>query len=179
MSDDAERQTGAISDEERQAIATIKERVSELCRRAASLRSTPFLPSPDAPPGQWDTALHTVRDHLDRIEEIYVDVLSLKSGVKLRWQALDAAAEDAWDRKADAAVTSGRRQQYQGSEERYAVWRVQTWQERRDARDAKQLYDFVADAAQRIEIGYRGLIGTRQYLISHIKYLQWESVLER
>lgn len=156
----------------------IRAQVTAWLTELAELRSYK-RPQHEAPPADVHAALILVRGRLDRMEAIAASLASARSAAQSRARALQEAASDAWDALADKEAKSGTRREWEGKEERYARWRVATFDQIRAARQAVLLADFMTDADVRASRALRGLQQVRDELRDTLRYLPWESSLER
>lgn len=158
-------------------LAAIRAQCNTWLAEAFRLRQVPN-PSDTAPPAAVHRALVQARAHLDTLETYLSTALAFKAVTATNARRQEEAAEDAWDAKAGETRRQMRRE-FEGAQERYAYWRLDTREQRKAARQARAAADIAADAAERIRLAYRGLDGLRSDLGYRLRYLQWESALER
>lgn len=156
----------------------IRDQVAAWLRELAELRQYE-RPLHEAAPAEVHSALIQVRGRLDRMESIAGSLASARSAAQSRARVLQDVAGDAWDALADQESRSGARREWEGKEERYGRWRVATFDQIRAARQAVLLADLLADADARAARMLRGLQQVREELLATLRYLPWESALER
>lgn len=130
-------------------------------------------------PPQAREKLQKLRGNLDRVEQLVTEVTALKMGAVALQKEKEETAQDAWDKLADSHGKSPVRRDFEGTEERYARWRVATFDLLREARQSRNLTEFAAQTDMRVRNMQRGLREVREELLAFIKELQWESVMER
>ena len=160
------------------AVQLIKDQCTAWLEEAAQLRALK-TPGDGAAPVSVHAALVAARGRLDRLETLLSMAIALKSGAAIRARELAELAEDAWDEKAQTAQRRGIQREFEGAQERYALWRLATKDERKAARTARSVADIAEDTELRIRRAYYGLDGVRQDMLHRLKYLAWESTLER
>lgn len=161
------------------SAGTIKEQGQAWLNEALELRAV-AVPPPTAHHTVVHERLVEARGNLDRLETLLSLAIMTKTANVARARMLAEAADDAWDSHAEAAQRSRRRADFEGAQERYALWRLATAPERKEARNAQLLADFTADVERRIRLAYYGLDGARQDLLARLtKYLPWENSMER
>lgn len=168
-----EQPAEALSD----PIAAIREQCNSWLASAFQLRQVRNPPD-TAAPAAVHQALVQARAQLDTLETVLSTALAFKAVTATNARQQEDIAEDAWDDKAGEGRRQMRRE-FEGAQERYAWWRLDTRDQRRAARQARAAADVAADTAERIRIAYRGLDGLRADLNARLKYLQWESMMER
>jgi hypothetical protein len=138
-------------------------------------------PAADAAPPQIADALTVVRGLLDRMEEIYSRLTgmhgSARRSARQLSQALDDAADPVYCRLRDEAARRGGN--YSTGRERAADVNLETLEQRRAHRQAEILEDVSGEILERARLAYRGADGARQDLNTRLRFLQWESNLER
>jgi hypothetical protein len=143
------------------------------------LRVHKAWPGPDAIPDRIKDTLVSVRGVLDNVETIYGQVMAVRNATAMRARAAELAAEDAWDRQAEAEQHSHRqRPDYQGSRERYAYWNIAIRAERQAAREARELADYVRGVYDQVKLAYDGINETRRDLAARLTHLRWERSIE-
>jgi hypothetical protein len=142
------------------------------------LRYNAPWPAASASPTQVKNALVEVRSQLDRLEVVYSAAMGLRGATAAQAKALEQAADDAWDDKANAERRAARRE-YEGPRERYAYWELDIRPHRHRAREARALADFARETCDRVELAYRGLDGLRRDLVGRLTHLRWESNMEQ
>lgn len=138
------------------------------------------FPPAGAPAGRVYEALVTTRAALDQTEEILRNAVGYRGGVR-RW-AQDAEFEEAdeFDRRSAAQRRSGREAgNYTTGREREADIRLQMLPQVRENRARTRLRDECEELLEAIRIAHRGIDGARQDLVAVLRYLQFESHLER
>lgn len=159
-------------------LSTINAITADLLNKAAGLRIVPQPYERSLPHVVHDT-LVKVRANLDSLEGVLSQAMDLKVAAEIDARRQEQAAEDAWDDKADSARRQGLRDQYEGAQERYATWRLQTRKERAVARHAREVADIAAACEAQVRLAYRGLDATRLDLHQRLRALAFESTLER
>jgi hypothetical protein len=137
------------------------------------------VPDTNAAPSEVHEAIQVLRGNLDRLEGILADVTALKIANRAAQRAREEEAQDAWDKQADIESRAAVRREFEGAEERYARWRLSTLPQLQAVRQARVLAEFSAQTEARVAIMFRGLRDVREELLVRLKYLQWESAMER
>lgn len=156
----------------------LRRQCEEWLATARDLRYNAPWPRSSATPSQVSEALVEARASLDRLEVVYSAVIGLRSATATQARVLEQAADDAWDDRANAERRTARRE-YEGPRERYAYWELDIRPQRRRARDARDLADYVKAACDRVELAYRGLDGLRRDLAARLTHLRWETSMEQ
>lgn len=137
-----------------------------------------FVPPPVvAGPDELAERLQDARARLDRLESLLVMAMTLKDALAVSARKLEQAADDAWDDEARA--TSPRPREFEGAQERYAIWRFKVRRQRDAARVLREAADWAASCERRIERMYRGLDGSRLDLHRRLGAIAYERHLER
>lgn len=158
--------------------AAVRGQCDQWVQLAMALRFSPDRwPGAQASPSDVKDALVDVRSRLDQMENLLVSVMALRSGSAAGAREAEQRAEDAWDRQAEAERHRPR-PEYQGSRERYAYWNLAIRAERANAREARDLADYVRGIHDVIRVAYDGLNETRRDLVSRLTHFRWESNLE-
>lgn len=138
----------------------------------------PFeVPDAAAQPPEIREALTVVRGCLDRLEEIYGQVMALASAARISAREKTATADDAFDR----AISDRAKQapDYQAARERLAEASLDTFELRRAARTAQKAADLATGTEKQIQLRYYGLRGLRDSLAERLRGFSWESNLDR
>lgn len=135
-------------------------------------------PNAQASPAQVANALVDVRARLDSVEVILGSVMSTRSATAMQARELEQAADDAWDRQAEAERRRPR-PEWQGAKERYAYWNLAIRTERQRAREARALADLLRDTYDRVRLSYDGLNDTRRDLTTRLTHARWEIHMEQ
>jgi hypothetical protein len=170
----------AEADELADPAAALRAQCDEWIQAAQQIRYHPEFrwPGTQASPGDVKDALVHVRARLDSLESVLSAVMMLKAGSAGAARDAERAADDAWNRQAEAERHRVR-PEYQGSRERYAYWELAIRAERARAREARDLADYVRGAFDVIKLAYDGLNETRRDLASRLTHLRWETHLEQ
>lgn len=131
-----------------------------LLEQASGLRGFP-LPDESAALPAVHRALVEVRARLDQLETVHGQALTLKAAAEAAALGEERAEQDAWDDEAERYQKRGLRQDYEGAQERYAVFRIRTRDVRARARAARDIADLAAFTERRISAMHRGLDGAR------------------
>lgn len=145
---------------------------------AARLRNFKRPPSGSAPHVVHESLIQ-LRAVLDEFEPVLMNVTILKMGAVVQQKELEEAAQDAWDKLADAERTRPVKRDFEGAEERYARWRLASIEQLRDARQARRRAEFAAQVEFSVRTMYWGLMNIREELLGSLRELQWESTMER
>jgi hypothetical protein len=135
------------------------------------------VPKPDAPPPEVYAALLTVRGNLDRVEAILSQAMTVRSGAELSARELADRAGDKLDERIKARAARAR--DYESARERLAEASLDALQERQAARSAQKIADMAASVEARVRLAHRGLDSLRSDLQTALRYLPWESSLDR
>lgn len=161
------------------ASAMVRAQCEGWLQQAFALRFDPDRwPPSSAPPNDVKDALVQVRASLDQLETLLANVMMLKAGSAAGATQAENAADDAWDRQAEAERHRPR-PEYQGSRERYAYWNLAIRAERARARDARDLANYVRGAADVIKLVHDGLNETRRDLAARLTHARWEIHMEQ
>lgn len=161
--------------------AVVRQQCGQWVQAAQELRFTDLqiiFPSAEASPHAVNAALVTVRTRLDQVEAILSAALTLKHGTAEQAKKLEQAADDAWDRQAQAERNRPR-PEFQGSKERYAYWNLAVRGERTRAREARELADYARGVYDLIRLAYDGLNETRRDLAARLTHARWEIHMEQ
>lgn len=156
----------------------VRGRLTALVRQAYELRSFKRPPA-DAAPAVVHEALVRLRTDLDVLENCMIQVSLIRQATESEQKAAEEEAQDAWDRQADAEYRRGVRRDFEGAEERYARWRLATFEQQRVARQSRARADLARQSEIAVRTVYRGMNGIREELLASLRYLQWESAMER
>ncbi len=165
-----------MSDQE--AEAQIRAQVAEWLKETAELRAFQ-RPGHEAAPPEVHEALLQARSRLDRMEEICGNLSAVKAGALAKTRVLQEQAQDAWDKLADSHSRQAGVREWEGKEERYARWRLATFDQVRSARQAQLFADFATQADTQAHRAFRGLSAVREELLASLRYLPWLSSLEQ
>lgn len=157
--------------------AVLRGKLAGWAKESAELRKF-SRPPHEATMDQVHAAVVDARARLDRLEEIRTATGAVKRATMGGQLAAEERARDAWDACADRDKHTQVRD-YEGAEERYARWRLATIELIRAARIARTLAEQAAQVADDVTTRYFGLQGTQREMLESLKYLQWESHLER
>jgi hypothetical protein len=157
-------------------LETVRDQCQGLLSEAAEMRA--FEP-PVRGAGADELAdrLQRARAQLDRMESLLVMAMTLRDALVVEARRLEQAADDAWDD--EARKNRGRAGEYEGAQERYAVWRFKCRTLREAARTIREAADWAASAERRIDRMYRGLDSSRLDLHKRIGAMAYETHLER
>lgn len=161
-----------------EGLETVIAVTGQLLGTAGHLRAF-TAPGIDAIPHKVHSALVDARARLDQLEGILGQAMDLKHAAGMEARRLEQAEQDAWDEKADNARKRGLRQDFEGAQERYATWRLQTRDERLAARHARAVADLCDICEAKVRLAHRGLDNARQDLHARLRALAFESTLER
>lgn len=150
----------------------------QLLGTAAHLRAF-AAPGIDAIPHRVHSALVDARARLDQLESVLGQAMDLKHASGMEALRLEQIEQDAWDERAEHYRKRGLRQDFEGAQERYATFRLQTRDERTAARHARAVADLCAICEAKVRLAYRGLDNARQDLHARLRALAFESTLER
>jgi hypothetical protein len=159
----------------------VRGRTGEMLEEVTRLRreASHALPEFGSPPASYAEAIIELRGILDRLEEIHSDAISLSGGTRRQAAELGAIAQDAWDQASAAPERPRAGREYESGAERAARWNLSTHAQRAAARRASHAAGIAADAEKRIRLAHAGAEGMRQELIPVLRFLQWETTIER
>jgi len=159
-----------------QQLEVVRKQCQELLTEAVEMRV--FIP-PDSVAGAdgLQEGLQHARSRLDRLESLLIMAMTLRDALNVQARKAEQAADDAWDDEANR--NRHRAGEYEGAQERYAVWRLKTRRLRNVARTLREAADWAASAERRIERMYRGLDSSRLDLHKRLGALAYETHLER
>lgn len=156
--------------------------IRTLCRgwlnSAIHLRRIP-LPHSDAPPEVYHRARMNARAQLDSLEEILGQAITLRGELRIEVGRLDDIVRDEWDNEAVRRVGAGRNAEFSSAPERAAFCNLHVRVQRNEYRAAKALLDEVSTTVDRLWLKFNGLRGTKGDMADELKYLTFESHLER
>lgn len=135
-------------------------------------------PVESATPPQLHTALVRIRGQLDRLEVIWITAIMDRDRVQAQARHLEQVADDAWDDQATKRPSPASRREFEGAQERYAVWRLKVRSQREAARVARDCADVLASAERSIQAMYRGLDSSRLDLHRRLSALAFISSME-
>jgi chromosome segregation ATPase len=161
------------------AEKTIRETCASMLARASQERKF-TRPHSGASPGEVHEAMLEVRTRLDSLEEMRATLLGLAAGARAEVRQAEAEVQDAWDKLADSQ--DGRQSisgEFLGKEERYARWNIRVLPLRRELRRLQRVADLVAATEAQVSTYYFGLRDLQGELKATMRYLEFESVLER
>ncbi len=120
-----------------------------------------------------------VRQRLDRIEELYLKAIQVRSAVVRKSSASKAIAEEAWAAEISNARKSSVRRgdEFTGPRERYADADLATLELKRAARRDADLLTTAQDSAEALRTMLRGLDGLRQDHQTWLRTLNFQTVL--
>lgn len=158
----------------------IKETLINLTQEAVKLRFALAFPDSSASPNEVLISLIDSRRRADRIEGIYIQVLSVRGKLARRSSAVSAIAEEAWvialtDVKGSAVA---RVDSFSAPRERYADADLATFSEKRASRQATDLLSAAEEASDIVRTALKGLNDTINDLKVWIRSLQFQSHLE-
>lgn len=136
-------------------------------------------PGIDGTPHQVHSALIDARARLDQLETVLAQAMDLKQESVMEAVQREQIAQDAWDETADKARKLGYRDQYEGAQEKYATWRLQTREQWKAARYARQVADVATACEAKVRMYHRGLDNSRQDLHKRLSALAFEHSLDR
>jgi len=150
----------------------------DLVTRMAPLRDI-VRPPADAPPHEVYGVLVDVRARLDLAETLLTESQRFRIGSRSRAAMRKGEADDAYTEAMAKLAQQAVRRQYEGVEDRRAQANFQTLPLRRKARTAQRVADIADDCYERVRTLYFSLRDLRQELLDSLRYLEWESHLER
>jgi hypothetical protein len=138
------------------------------------------LPQRDAHASRFYEALHYVRAAQDRMEELLGNAITMRGGAR-RWaRSYTDAAEDAFDARSAALRSTGRGQgDYSTGRERQADVNLQILGSLQTARAAQRMFDEAEEILERLRLAHRGIDTVRQDLNAMLRYLNWDTHMER
>lgn len=159
----------------------VEKKLAELLTEALSLRTASSIPYSEASPQVVLNSLLDNRQRVDRLEEIYLQVVQIRARLSRRTSAIKAEADDAWTEALMALKSQGarNRDQYEGPRERYAEADLATLTLKRKARKAEELLDVAEEADEVIKTALRGLNEVIQDHRIWLRSLQFQTYLEK
>jgi hypothetical protein len=150
----------------------------ELVEKIGMLRAV-GLPPADADPTAVHAALLDVRARLDLAEPLRAEMIRRRRMAARVAARRGEEADDAYD--AALVKTSGQamRREYESVRDREVVARTQGSPARRAARQAEAALAVVKEAEELVNLAYFGLLNVREELLARLRYLPWETNLER
>ena len=136
-------------------------------------------PAHGAPGEDVHQALIQVRGNLDQMEELLAQLMDLGTSAKIVAAEQEDLRQEAWDEQATAPAKPGSGAEYQGKEERYARWNLDTIRQARAARQARRVSDFITGIEKQVRVFYYGMTGLQDELKATLRYLPWEDNLSR
>jgi hypothetical protein len=149
-----------------------------LASQMAELRQF-HRPPAGAPPVEVYEALIDVRGRLDQAEELLTESARFKAGMRSRARKLDGDADDAFASVMARLGKQSMRREFEGVQDRVSQARLETLEQRRQARIAMRIADIAEDCYDRVRTMYFSLRDVRGELVESLRYLEWESHLER
>lgn len=143
------------------------------------LRMGAVLPGAYASTQDLLDSLLDVRQRVDRVEEIFGNVLRLRASSARKHAAVRIQVDDAWDEAAVRQRSSSVRDEYSSAKERTAATNLEVLDLRRLERTADGDTRRCDEAVEFVRLRYRGLTDVRQDLLTIIKARQFESSLDR
>jgi hypothetical protein len=139
------------------------------------------FPADGAQPPDVADALVTVRGWLDRMESIHGTCIGLHGAAKRHSRTAAQAADDSYDVVAVRLRDAARRRDssYSTGRERQADVNLEILEQLRQQRHAQRVEDAMYEMLERVRLAYRGADAVRQDLNGRLRYLSWESHLER
>jgi hypothetical protein len=135
-------------------------------------------PASAAPPEVYDATLE-VRGRLDRLSEIHREVIRYSGGLKAIARERAAEAQTAVDEKIRDMQKRVRRLEYEGTQERYSIARLDTLSVQQAAVRAQGVADMVATVERQVSEMYFGLRDLARELDHALKYLEWLELTAR
>lgn len=126
------------------------------------------------------TALRELRGRLDQAEVLLAETARNRRQAKRLARLAAAEYDDKFDAEMDRLAKAAMRLEYQSVHDRLAMARVHASPERRTARAAERLADFVEETEEYARSGYFAMRDIRAELLATLQhYLPWEASLER
>lgn len=166
--------TATATDPEAVAQATC----DDLVVRMAPLRDIQ-RPAAEASANEVYVVLVDVRARLDLAETVLLEVTRFRSGSRSKAAQRKGEADDAYTEAMAKLAQQAVRRQYEGVEDRRAQANLQTLEVRRRARTAQRVADIADDCYERVRTLYFSLRDLRQELLDSLRYLEWETSMER
>jgi hypothetical protein len=174
---------GGSADQLDDPHAVIRQQCADWVQAAQLLRFADkheIWPGSEASAHEVAAALTRARSRLDQVESFLASAIALKAGTAEQAKKHEQAADDAWDDQADAERRSrAPRPEWQGAKERYAYWSLAIRDQRRRARQSRELADHVRCTYDLIKLAYDGLNETRRDLASRLSHFRWETHMEQ
>jgi hypothetical protein len=162
--------------------AGASELIAEQCQKwlaeAEELRDYTRPPASAQPHEVFDATLE-VRGRLDRLSEIHREVIRYGGSLRTRARERASEAQTAVDEKIRDMQRRVRRPEYEGTQERYSVARLETMTVQRNAERVQRAADMVATAERQVAEMYFGLRDVARELDHTLKYLEWLELTER
>jgi hypothetical protein len=157
---------------------TVRALCVDRLREMARLRDF-RVPPPDANPDEVHDASRELRGRLDAAEVIIKELARSKRRARRMLRAATATYDDVYDAEMARLARAAVRLEYQSVHDRTAMARVTASPQRRAARAAERLADYVEQAEEEARSSYFGLRDIREELLTTLRsYLPWLSSLE-
>jgi len=159
----------------------VRETLASLAQEAVKLRFSGSFPDSSASPKDVLNYLIDARQRADRVEGIYVQLLSVRGKLARKAGAVNAIAEEAWMTALTTVKGStvvSRTDSFTAPRERYADADLATLTEKRAARQATDLLSVADEASDIVKTALRGLNDTINDLKVWIRSLQFQSHIE-
>lgn len=159
----------------------VRDTLHNLSQEAIKLRFMGSFPDSSASPGQILHYLIDSRQRADRVEGIYVKLLSIRGELARRSSAVNAMADEAWVTALTSvkrSTVSVREDSFSAPRERYADADLATLTEKRAARKATELLLVAEESSDIVKTALKGLNDTINDLKVWIRSLQFQSHLE-
>jgi len=158
----------------------IEKRLHEYVTEVIRLRFEATLPPASAGTDQVLDGLIATRQRLDRVEELMIRALRIRTRAKRGSVLAAAQAEDLWDQAVRAIATAPvvRGPEFQGPRERYSAANLETVEARREARLTEELHTIAEETYEAIRAMHRGLDGLRQDHVTMLRAVQFIAHLE-
>jgi hypothetical protein len=136
-------------------------------------------PSAYAPPTDVHEALIDVRGRLDLAEQVLIDVGTFRAEVRSRAALLEGEADEAYFTAMTELAKSSRRLEFEGVQDRICAAKLAALPKTHRARTARRVADIADSCYERVRTMYFSLRDLRGELLSSLRYLEWESNMER
>lgn len=150
----------------------------DVVARMAPLRDVRRPPA-EAPAHEVYCVLVDVRARLDLAETLLTEASRFRIGSRSKAAQRKGEADDAYTDVMAKLAQQAVRRQYEGVEDRRAQANLQTLGVRRRARTAQRVADIADDCYERVRTLYFSLRDLRQELLESLRYLEWETSMER
>jgi hypothetical protein len=150
----------------------------DLLTRMSPLRQVE-RPGAFAPPVDVHEALIDVRARLDLAERVLVDTGRFRSEVRSRAAELEGEADEVYATAMAQLSTSAMRREFEGVQDRICQAKLTALAMTRRARTARRVADIADSCYEQVRAMYFSLRDLRGELMESLRYLEWESNLER